>query len=274
MIPLAYITEWKEYAPWQFDAQVEQDLILSRALIEIYSDPRLKKELAFRGGTALNKIFFKSQSRYSEDIDLVRTQSGPAKLMMDALHDRLDFWLGEPKTKQNQGRITFVYRFESETIPVVPLKLKVEINTREHKNILDYQQIKFQVKSRWFSGSANLRTYALEELVATKLRALYQRKKGRDLFDLAKILESFKNIDVDKVISCFQVCIKDEGNQVTRAHFESNLSEKSDDMAFLEDIDPLLVNDVSFDAKKAMKKIHKVLVAKIPGEPWKGKLQF
>ena len=274
MIPLAYITEWKEHAPWQSDAQVEQDLVLSRALIEIYSNPLLKKELAFRGGTALNKIFFKSQARYSEDIDLVRTNTGPAKLIMDTLRNQLDSWLGKPTTKQNKGRITFVYRFESESIPVVPLRLKVEINTREHKNILDYQLVNFKIKSRWFSGSADLLTYRLEELVATKLRALYQRKKGRDLFDLAKILDSFKKIETDKVIRCFQTYVKDEGNIVTRAQFESNLSDKLNDAAFLDDIQPLLVNGIDFDAKQAMQKIHKVFVSKIPGEAWKGKLKF
>lgn len=42
----------------------------------------------------------------------------------------------------------------------------------------------------WFSGRSELTTYALEELLGTKLRALYQRKKGRDLFDLQKALTS------------------------------------------------------------------------------------
>ncbi|MBY0544426.1 MAG: hypothetical protein K2Q14_02635 [Gammaproteobacteria bacterium] len=55
MIPLAYINEWRTTAPWATDAQIEQDLVLSRALIEIYSDPLLKESLAFRGGTALHK---------------------------------------------------------------------------------------------------------------------------------------------------------------------------------------------------------------------------
>ena len=40
------------------------------------------------------------------------------------------------------------------------------------------------VDSEWFSGSGTIITYRLEELMATKLRALYQRRKGRDLFDL------------------------------------------------------------------------------------------
>ncbi len=72
MIPIAQITQWRQIAPWSDDMQVEQDLILSRIILDIFSDPLLKNELAFRGGTALHKLFFQPAQRYSEDIDLVR----------------------------------------------------------------------------------------------------------------------------------------------------------------------------------------------------------
>ena len=53
MIPLDFITEWRGAAPWIQDSQVEQDLILSRALVEIFNVPEAADALAFRGGTAL-----------------------------------------------------------------------------------------------------------------------------------------------------------------------------------------------------------------------------
>jgi predicted nucleotidyltransferase component of viral defense system len=84
MIPVAQITQWRTTAPWADDMQVEQDLILSRIIVEIFSDPFLKKELAFRGGTALHKLFFSPAARYSEDIDLVRTSKGPISEIADA----------------------------------------------------------------------------------------------------------------------------------------------------------------------------------------------
>jgi len=56
MIPAAFITEWTGRVPWADSAQVEQDLILERAIVEIYGHPLLARELAFRGGTALNKL--------------------------------------------------------------------------------------------------------------------------------------------------------------------------------------------------------------------------
>ncbi len=73
MIPLAYIREWRQRVPWTQDAQVEQDLIISRALVEIFSHPDLAENLAFRGGTALFKLYL-SRARYSEDIDLVQVR--------------------------------------------------------------------------------------------------------------------------------------------------------------------------------------------------------
>ena len=76
MIPRDYITQWRERAPWSEDFQVEQDLVISRALVALYSDPVLAEALAFRGGTALYKLYLTPPARYSEDIDLSRWSPG------------------------------------------------------------------------------------------------------------------------------------------------------------------------------------------------------
>lgn len=52
MIPKNAITYWRSIVPWQTPEQVEQDLIICKALVEIYKDAFLSKHLAFRGGTA------------------------------------------------------------------------------------------------------------------------------------------------------------------------------------------------------------------------------
>ena len=77
MIPFDYITEWRAEAPWIDDAQVEQDLVISRALVEIFSHPVLAEALALRGGAALSKLQLRPPARYSEDIDLVQTTANP-----------------------------------------------------------------------------------------------------------------------------------------------------------------------------------------------------
>lgn len=183
MIPQAYITAWSQQVPWQTNEQVEQDLVICRALVEIFSDEWLANKLAFRGGTALHKLYLQPQPRYSEDIDLVQINSEPFGPILDRIRDRLSF-LEEPQRSNKAHNFTLKFHFESEFPPVVHLRLKVETNTREHFSVLGLEKIPFEVQSSWFNGKCELTTYRLEELLGTKLRALYQRKKGRDLYDM------------------------------------------------------------------------------------------
>jgi predicted nucleotidyltransferase component of viral defense system len=264
MIPLDYITAWRAHAPWPQMSQVEQDLIICRALIELYSHPLLSKSLAFRGGTALFKLHLKP-ARYSEDIDLVQMQAGPIGPIMDAVQEKLNPWLGIPKRKQSEGRVTLIWRIESEE--GLPLRLKVEINSREHFTVLGYKQFKFEMTSRWHTGSASISTYGIEELLGTKLRALYQRKKGRDLFDLWHATATLE-ISPEAIVSCFLRYLKHEGHQVSRAEFEMNLLEKLCDRRFLDDMAPLLTTGLSWDHKAATRYVLQSLAPLIPGDPW------
>jgi predicted nucleotidyltransferase component of viral defense system len=253
---------------------VEQDLVLSRALVELYSEPVLSENLAFRGGTALHKLHWRPALRYSEDIDLVQIAAGPIGPVMDALHAKLDPWLGEPKRKQSEGRMVFVYRFNSEIPPITPLRLKIEVNTREHLCVLGLRKLRSKVENPWFAGEADIVTYDLEELLGTKLRAFYQRKKGRDLFDLAVAFERHPELDDDKTIHCFQTYMQHDGAHVSRAEFEANLAGKLADPAFHNDVAPLLAmptpGQQAFDVAKAAEILKSRLVNKLPGDPWKG----
>ena len=269
MIPRDYITTWRAQAPWVEDFQVEQDLIISRALVEIFSHPLLAKRLAFRGGTALYKLHLRTAARYSEDIDLVQVNAGPAGPIMDALREVLDPWLGNPQWKQTEGRVTFVYRFDSEDARPVRLHLKVEINSREHFSVYGFTKVTIAVDSRWFTGAADIATYELDELLGTKLRALYQRKKGRDLFDLAVALESW-NTDPARIIAAFLEYMDRGGHYVTRAVFEQNFAAKLRDPQFASDIGPLLLPGYNWNLEAAAGSISAALIALLPGEPWKG----
>jgi predicted nucleotidyltransferase component of viral defense system len=235
LIPKDFITEWRAHAPWVTDRQVEQDLVISRALVELFSRPVIANTLAFRGGTALYKLHVRPAARYSEDIDLVQTQEGSIGVVLDAIHEALDGWLGEPKWKHSEGRVALSYRFESEELAPVRLKLKVEINTREHFTVYGLKDHPFEVASRWFSGLAALRTYELDELLGTKLRALYQRKKGRDLFDLGLALKR-EGVSPARVVEAFSRYMTEGGTTVSRAVFEQNLIAKKSDTVFTADM--------------------------------------
>ncbi|MCE5262181.1 MAG: nucleotidyl transferase AbiEii/AbiGii toxin family protein [Deltaproteobacteria bacterium] len=267
MIPGDFISEWKKAAPWSRNDQVEQDLIISRALVEIFNHPYLADNLAFRGGTALFKLHL-PPVRYSEDIDLVQVHPGPIGPVMSALQEKLNPWLGSPKRKQGEGRVTLTYRVASEE--GAPLKLKVEINSREHFTFFGYERRALAVDSRWFSGSASILTYQLDELLGTKVRALYQRKKGRDLFDLWIAFTS-ANARSERVIDCFLRYMENEGHRVSRAEFERNLLAKLNDRKFIAEIEPLLVADSGFDLPKAAELMIERLAPLIPGQPWQGK---
>jgi predicted nucleotidyltransferase component of viral defense system len=268
MIPRDFITEWREHAPWVQDLQVEQDLVICRALVAIFSVAELAESLAFRGGTALYKLHLRPAARYSEDIDLVQTKPAPIGGTLDAIRDALDPWLGTPQRKVKPGMATLVYRFDSEDAPPVPLRLKVEINTREHFTVFDAERHPFHVTSRWFGGRAEVPTFALEELLGTKVRALYQRKKGRDLFDLALALDRTP-VDPARIVLAFQWYMDAEGAHVTRAMFEMNLHEKLTDPRFTADIGPLLAPGHVWRVEDAARRVHGAIVSRLPGEAWR-----
>ena len=263
MIPPAYITEWSQQCPWVSPAQVEQDLVLSRALVEIYSDPALCERLLFRGGTALHKIVLRPAARYSEDLDFVQIREEPIGETLDQLRARLDPWLGEPRSDISARGATLVYRFVSELPPVIRLRLKIEINTREHLRLLPLQQREFSVQSRWFAGAATLPIYATTELLGTKLRALYQRRKGRDLFDIWHSHQAGV-LTAPDVIQAFGRYMESEGHTVSADDLRRNLAAKMNHPAFLSDTPPLLRPGVQFDPADAHEWVLANLVSLLP----------
>jgi predicted nucleotidyltransferase component of viral defense system len=250
VIPKADIVAWRRFAPWVNDAQVEQDLIICRALVAIFQSPLLAERLAFRGATALHKLYFDIPRRYSEDIDLVQILPAPIGQVIDTLQQSLNGFLGVPRRKQTEQSVILTYRMESEMPPVVQMRLKVEINTREHFAVEGYQKQHFAVQSRWFKGECEITTYTLEELLATKLRALYQRRKGRDLFDLWLGVSEGK-ADAGRIIHVFKKYMETEGQTVDGMHYEKNLQEKLRHRGFLSDLKPLLPADAIYDVQEA-----------------------
>lgn len=269
MIPLDFITEWRGAAPWIQDSQVEQDLILSRALVEIFNVPEAADALAFRGGTALYKLYLSPPARYSEDIDLVQVVAGPIGSVLDAVRARLDPWLGAPRRTLKEGRVVLLYRMQSEGPTPLPLRLKIEINSREHFSVFDLIERKYDLRSRWYSGDATIKTYELDELLGTKLRALYQRKKSRDLFDLWTAHRA-AGTDPERIVTCFLRYLAEGGLQVSRAEFEANLAAKLADPMFTRDIEPLLAPRAEWDLEQAGRYAREELLVRLPGEPWKG----
>ena len=193
-----------------------------------------------------------------------RSERSRLARQLNALREVLDPWLGKPQWKQNDGRVTFYYRFDSEDNPPIRLRLKVETNTREHFALLGYTKIPFQVSSRWFSGSAKITTFEIDELLATKLRALYQRRKGRDLFDLATALEN-PAVKPDRLLEAFSGYMEKGEGRITRAMFERNLAAKLRMPEFAADIGPLLAPGYKWNMENAARSVSERLIARLLG---------
>src|SRR5690606_18924291 len=127
----------------------------------------------------------------------------------------------------------------------------------------------FEVDSRWFAGSCEILSYTLDELVGTKLRALYQRKQGRDLFDLAVALSQPES-DPARIVEAFEAYIEHDGHRVSRAQFEENMAGKMRDPQFRADISPLLSVDFEWNVDEAAAIVGEQLIERLPGDPWRG----
>lgn len=254
--------------------QVEHDLILSRALVELFSQKLVAENLAFRGGTALHKLHLAPAVRYSDDIDLVQIKDGPTEPILNAVRRALGF-LGEPEPgwgggiKQTvrrtalrigRGVRTLSYRVQSEIPPITRLRLKLEINTRERFSVLGYRESRFMVESGWFSGHCKLTTYQLDELLGTKMRALYQRTRGRDLFDLwYGLTEGRANPSV--MVDVFRRYLREENQRISQREFRENLAAKVQDPVFLGDTEDLLRPGLPYDHRAAHRLIEERLVS-------------
>jgi predicted nucleotidyltransferase component of viral defense system len=271
MIPHMNIIAWTNEAPWAALRQVEQDLIIGRAVIDIFNDDYLREELRFRGGTALNKLHFPEPLRYSEDIDLVRTSEGPIGPVLDRLRVVLD-WLGQANYDVSPVAPSLIFRADAED-GGPQLRLKVEINTREREAHDGSVAIPHAVENPWFTGQADIATFTNEEMLATKLRALLERDKGRDLFDLAHALGVFDGLDTGRVATLFIQYLNDQGKTLSRAQAEQRMLAKLTHAGFLADIKPLLsaddadaLTDEAINA--AFMEVFIGLIAQIPGAPW------
>lgn len=260
MIPEIYIQQWSAACKWQMPSQVEQDLIISRALCDLYGNDHIQDALIFRGGTALNKLFLNPPARYSEDLDFVQKRSEPIGKTIDTIRSILTPWLGDPKWKITERSAKLIFKYES--INKTPSKLKVEINTTEHFQVLPLRYHEFSLNSEWVHGKANITTCEIDELIATKLRALFQRRKGRDLFDLWYVLHKGL-INTDRVIRLFQKYCQNDGIEISQEGFIKNLEAKKSHPDFHYDMKALLPLDVDWTFEESYEFVMENIIKKL-----------
>lgn len=258
MIPAAFVTAWSTRAPWPTPAQVEQDLLLSRVLVEMYQDDFLRDELVFRGGTCLHKLHLPTPRRYSEDLDFVRTTSSgiaPLTQTVTALGERLGF---DVSTRFSQHPKIYLRTTAADGSI---LRIKVEINTYERSPARPLISMPHVVDSPWWSSQGDIITFTPAELVSTKIRALFQRKKGRDLFDLWLALTEL-NLDPDDILEAYPTYAP---RGLTAKRAIADLQTKMLDPSFRTDIAPLIAPwPRDYDIDTAERMVIDLLLSRIP----------
>ena len=109
----------------------------------------------------------------------------------------------------------------------------------------------------------------LNELLGSKLRALFQRRKGRDLFDLWFALTR-EMVEPSQVLTCFEQYTRFLKTPITRVRFEKNLTKKLDQQTFVEDTESLISRDLDYDIREAVHLVHENIIKKIAGDPYRG----
>jgi hypothetical protein len=111
-------------------------------------------------------------------------------------------------------------------------------------------------------------------MLSTKLRALLQRDKGRDLFDLAHALEIFNGLNTVGVVSYFYRYLEKAGVNIFRAEAEQRMFAKLRNPGFLSDMRPLLTPDqaVKLTEEKmrtSFIRVFRGFITSLRGDPWK-----
>ena len=236
MIPAYVITNWSETHNWSTREQIEQDFLLSQAICEISNNEILGKELIIRGGTAFHKLFLPKAYRYSEDLDYVRSSGGGIGQILDLL-TQLGGKLGY-KVNTKIGKYPKVY-WKSLSESGSPLRIKIEINTYERSPAMPLKAVRHSFDVGPYSSFADANSFQAEELTATKIRALYQREKGRDLFDIWLSLD-FLKLNPITIAEAFKVY---RPGKFTSELAIDNLKVKLKSERFLNDLDNLSVSE-------------------------------
>ena len=264
--------------PWPSQIQVEQDLLLCRAMVALFDDSFLQSQIAMRGGTLLHKVHLAPSSRYSEDIDLVVVGDRPEGHIRKALHRVLKGVLGTPKqsvwddlklairnTVKPSRVLRMTYAVPSLTEPGKSLEVVVEANVTERTPYRPVVKIPFEFPFRDSVVRTQVNGYDIHEMLGTKLRALFQRRRGRDLFDLYWALTLAKPPVVPaKIVESFQHYLKLEGSVAGRAEFVALLNAHLADRGFCSDMNPLLRVGITYDPQQAGEYVKTNLLSLLP----------
>lgn len=284
MMRQSHLTAWQADAPWPKRSQIEQDLRLSRGVAAIFGDPVLRKHLAMRGGTVLHKAHLAPAARYSEDIDLVLVKPMDTDALDKRLRQMLAPALGRPSDSlvadawlavRNALRPSRILRTAYKFVPLGLQReetIKIEVNLNESASL--YPLVDVALDALDEEGErvrAVARSYDINEMLGTKMRALMQREQGRDLFDLAHAWQlgqagkTLHAVDAAKAMQVFAWYLDREGARFGAQEAHAHLDARLGKPGFRRDMDTLLRPGLpAFDVDKAAEVVREAYFRHLP----------
>ncbi len=179
---------------------IEKDYVLGWLLAGIHAHPRLGKAWVFKGGTCLKKCYFETY-RFSEDLDFTLRDPGHLdREFLVAVFTEISEWVYErsgieiPKDSLRfdvyddhrgrtgcQGRVA--YRGPNRPRGDLP-RIKLDLTDNEVLVLDPVVRVVHHSYSDAADGAFEITAYAFEEIFAEKVRALTERLRPRDLYDV------------------------------------------------------------------------------------------
>ena len=201
------------------DTQIEKNYVISWITYGIANNPFLKKNLIFKGGTVLKKVYFPGY-RFSEDLDFSFNGKDFEIDAIKAAFTELIEWVYEEsritlsvkdETQHETGNFNFYLSYTGPLGGVGANKdIKADIsqdeliyNAPEEKRIINSYS---DLEQKEYSISC----YTLGEVIAEKMRSLMQRTAPRDIYDLWYLFE-IEGLNIEDHIFAFQDKAKHKG---------------------------------------------------------------
>ena len=216
------------------DKVIEKDYVITWILLAL-ADSDLNNSLAFKGGTALKKIYFPDY-RYSEDLDFTLTQEIANEVILQKLNRTLEmlakeqgfqFAVPEEKIEERKDSLTAYISF------VGPLQARLESRSIKIDFTLS-EKVIFPLEAKEIHSpysdvvTRSFPSYALEEILIEKLCAIIGRTEPRDIYDVNYLFD-VADIDFHKIPDAFREKAEFKGYDPNR--LRESLNNKEDKYA-------------------------------------------
>lgn len=182
------------------DDVVEKDYVLGWVLAGIGTEPALRDGWVFKGGTCLKKCYLET-FRFSEDLDFTVLESGPiaedeVSGILDQMLERigresgLDFAVREPRLRvRPNGSVEGRIYYRGPRNAPNPASIRLDLTRDERVARPPVMRPIQHLYPDQLPEPATVRCYSLEEVYAEKIRAMGERGRPRDLYDIVFLLD-------------------------------------------------------------------------------------